>query len=71
MTQPDNGHDIRLRDIAVGVPSSESPAVVQHDYGKTEPLNFPSKGRRTNPRLVSLAQYPVYDLCTIWREPIL
>ena len=34
---PQPGYDIRLGDVVVGIPTSEHPAIIQYDYGKTDP----------------------------------
>ena len=33
---PQSGYDIRLGDVVVSTPTSEHPAIIQYDYGKTE-----------------------------------
>ena len=53
---PNEAHDIRLGDIVIGVPTSESAAVVQYDLGKTiSPGVLVVKGTLNKPASLLLA----------------
>ena len=52
---PSKEHDIRLGDVVVGIPTSECPAVVQYDYGKTVASGkFEQKGTLNKPTAMLL-----------------
>lgn len=45
----DPERDIRLGDVAVGIPGNDHPGVIQYDYGKYERDRFVRKGSLNNP----------------------